>query len=89
MLANGIILGYSTSGSSYTNLEGLQEVPEIGSEPEKVDATTLADKAKKYEQGIGDYLTYGQLLSILFNKLHNNFYFQLLCNLLLNNIDFY
>ena len=34
-------------------------------------------------------LTYGQLLSILFNKLHNNFYFQLLCNLLLNNIDFY
>lgn len=55
MLANGIILGYSTSGSSYTNLEGLQEVPEIGSEPEKVDATTLADKAKKYEQGIGDY----------------------------------
>lgn len=34
-------------------------------------------------------LTYGQLLSILFNKLHNNFYFQLLCNSLLNNIDFY
>lgn len=55
MLANGIKLGYSTSGSSYTNLEGLQEVPEIGSDPEKVDVTTLADKAKKYEQGIGDY----------------------------------
>lgn len=34
-------------------------------------------------------LTYGQLLSILFNKLHNNFYFKLLCNSLLNNIDFY
>lgn len=55
MLANGIKLGYSTSGSTYTNLAGLQEVPEIGSEPEKVDATTLADSAKKYEQGIGDY----------------------------------
>lgn len=55
MLANGIKLGYAESGSSYTNLEGLQEVPEIGSEPEKVDVTTLADKAKKYEQGIGDY----------------------------------
>lgn len=55
MLANGIKLEYSTSGSSYTNLTGLQEVPEIGSEPEKVDATTLADTAKKYEQGIGDY----------------------------------
>ena len=55
MLANGIKLGYSTSGSSYTNLTGLQEVPEIGSEPEMFDATTLADTAKKYEQGIGDY----------------------------------
>ncbi|WP_196002012.1 phage tail tube protein [Clostridium sp. 1001271B_151109_B4] len=55
MLANGITLGYSEDGSSYTDLVGLQEVPEIGSEPEKVDATTLADKAKKYEQGIGDY----------------------------------
>ena len=55
MLANGIKLGYCTSGSSYINLEGLQEVPEIGSEPEKIDVTTLSDKAKKYEQGIGDY----------------------------------
>lgn len=27
-------------------------------------------------------LTYGQLLSILFNKFHNNFYFQLLWNFL-------
>ena len=61
MLANGIKLGYAESGSSYTNLEGLQEVPEIGSEPEKVDVTTLADKAKKYEQGIGDY---GDLVSV-------------------------
>ena len=34
-------------------------------------------------------LTYGQLLSILFNKLHNNLYFQLLWNLFLNYIDFY
>ena len=61
MLANGIKLGYSTSGSSYTDLPGLQEVPEIGSEPEKVDVTCLADAAKKYELGIGDYgdLEYG------------------------------
>lgn len=55
MLANGIKLGYSTSGSSYTDLQGLQEVPEIGSEPEKVETTCLADSAKKYELGIGDY----------------------------------
>ena len=55
MLANGITLGYKTSGSIYTNLTGLQEVPELGMDPEKVDVTTLADPAKQYEYGIGDY----------------------------------
>lgn len=36
MLANGITLGYSTSGKdSFTNLTGLKEVPEIGVDPEK------------------------------------------------------
>lgn len=55
MLANGIKVGYSTSGDTFTNLTGLQEVPEIGSEPEKVETTTLADSAKQYEYGIGDY----------------------------------
>ncbi|WP_307976289.1 phage tail tube protein [uncultured Streptococcus sp.] len=55
MLANGITLGYSTSGkTSFTNLTGLKEVPEIGVDPEKVDNTTLADSVKQYELGIGD-----------------------------------
>lgn len=54
MLANGITLGYKNSGS-YTLLKGLKEVPEFGSEPEKVDATTLEDTVKQYEFGIGDY----------------------------------
>jgi len=54
MLANGIKLGYKTSGSSYTNLEGLKEVPELGEEPEKVDNTCLSDTVKQYEYGIGD-----------------------------------
>lgn len=56
MLANGTMLGYSkTSGStSYTDLPGLKEIPEIGSEKEKVDNTTLTDKHKIYENGIGD-----------------------------------
>lgn len=55
MLANGITLGYSTSSkTSFTNLTGLKEVPEIGVSPEKVDNTTLADKVKQYELGIGD-----------------------------------
>lgn len=35
-------------------LEGLMEIPEIGSEPEKVEVTCLADNVKKYENGVGD-----------------------------------
>lgn len=59
MLANGAKLGYSKtapSGSStnYTDLPGLKEIPDIGSDPEKVDNTVLIDPHKKYEKGIGD-----------------------------------
>lgn len=56
MLANGIKLGYKVgAATTYTNLTGLQEVPEFGMEPEKVDVTTLDDTVKQYEFGIGDY----------------------------------
>lgn len=55
MLANGITLGYKTTGSSYTILEGLKEVPEMGEDPEKIDVTCLSDTTKQYEYGIGDY----------------------------------
>lgn len=55
MLANGITLGMKKKqGSAYTELEGLKEVPELGVDPEKVDNTTLADKVKISELGIGD-----------------------------------
>lgn len=55
MLANGIKLGMKESaGSTYTDLTGLKEVPEIGVEPEKVENTCLSDKVKQYENGIGD-----------------------------------
>lgn len=55
MLANGALLGYKKKGgSSFTDLPGLKEIPEIGVEPEKVDNTCLTDKHKVYEQGIGD-----------------------------------
>ncbi|MDO4333828.1 MAG: phage tail protein [Eubacteriales bacterium] len=55
MLANGAELGYKASGATeYTELSGLKEIPEIGSTPEKVENTTLKDKIKKYENGIGD-----------------------------------
>lgn len=56
MLANGATLGIksSSSGTTYTNLPGLKEIPELGVDPEKVENTTLTDKVKKYEMGIGD-----------------------------------
>lgn len=55
MLANGIKLGFKkTGGSTYTDLTGLKEVPEIGSDPEKVENTCLSDTVKQYEYGIGD-----------------------------------
>lgn len=59
MLANGAKLGYfktalSGGSTTYTDLPGLKEIPDIGSDPEKVDNTVLTDPHKKYEKGIGD-----------------------------------
>ena len=56
MLVNGTTLGYKTSSSasSYTNLTGLKEVPDIGADPEMVDNTALADNIIHNEIGIGD-----------------------------------
>lgn len=56
MLVNGVTLGYKTtaSGSSYTNLPDLKEVPDLGAEPEMVDNTALSDSIIYNEQGIGD-----------------------------------
>lgn len=56
MLANGAKLGYKASKetATYTDLPGLKEIPDMGTEMEKVDNTCLSDKNKKYENGIGD-----------------------------------
>lgn len=55
MLANGAKLGFKKNdGSTFTDLPGLKELPELGIEPEKVDNTCLTDQHKKYEMGIGD-----------------------------------
>lgn len=51
----GINLSYKKGRSSYTELDGLQEVPELGGEKEELEITTLADKAKRYTNGITDY----------------------------------
>ncbi|MGL4742651.1 MAG: phage tail tube protein [Sarcina sp.] len=50
----GIELSYK-SGASYSVLDGLQEVPELGGEKEKLEITTLADSTKRYRNGIKDY----------------------------------
>ena len=58
MLANGITLAISETlggAGQYKVLAGLKEVPEIGSNPEKVENTTLADTVKQYEPGIVEY----------------------------------
>ena len=55
MLANGAKLGYKEKGgSTFTDLPGLKEIPEMGIDPEKVENTCLSDKNKQYENGIGD-----------------------------------
>lgn len=57
MLANGAKLGYkkkSEASSTYKDLPGLKEIPELGYEPEKVENTGLNDPHKMYELGIGD-----------------------------------
>lgn len=55
MLANGATLEYKKKGeSSFTKLSGLKEIPEMGTDPEKVENTTLEDKMKIYEMGVGD-----------------------------------
>lgn len=55
MLANGITLEVKKkSAADYVMLQDLQEVPDLGVEPEKVDNTRLKDKMKHSEFGIGD-----------------------------------
>lgn len=56
MLANGATLAYKEEGTEgeYKNLPGLKEIPDVGTTPEKVDNTTLSDKHKINEAGIGE-----------------------------------
>ena len=56
MLANGAKLGYKAEkgAAAYTDLPGLKEIPDWGSDPEKVDNSALTDPYKQYEMGIGE-----------------------------------
>ncbi|WFA10332.1 phage tail tube protein [Tissierella sp. Yu-01] len=52
---NEAVLSHKAEGAStYTDLELLMEIPEIGGDPEKIEVTTLKDKNKKYIPGISD-----------------------------------
>ena len=54
--ANQTKISYKTgSVSTFTEIEYLMEIPELGGAPEKIDVTTLSDTAKKYIPGIKDY----------------------------------
>lgn len=56
MLANGTTLSYRTLGAEdWTIATKLEEIPDIGSEDEKVQMTHLGSKNHEYEYGIGDY----------------------------------
>lgn len=44
----------ASSETAFSEIKGLQAVPEIGGDPEQVDVTTLADANKKYIAGIQD-----------------------------------
>ncbi|MEK4628109.1 phage tail tube protein [Solibacillus sp. FSL R7-0682] len=55
LLSKDTTLSYkSGSVSSFTVIEDLMEVPELGGDPEKVDVTTLSSSVKQYIPGIRD-----------------------------------
>lgn len=64
VISKGIKLSYKTnSGSTYTDLTNLQEIPELGGDSEAIEITTLADSAHMYTDGI---LNYGDSLAFKF-----------------------
>lgn len=63
VISKGIQLSYKTSGTTYTALTDLQEIPELGGDADAIEITTLADAAHKYTDGI---LSYGDSLAFKF-----------------------
>lgn len=62
-ISKGIRLSYKASGDTYTDLENLQEIPDMGGESEAIEITTLSDEAHMYCDGIKNY---GDSLSFKF-----------------------
>lgn len=58
ILSQGIKLGYKEgTASTYTILDNLQEIPDLGQAPELIDVTCLADANKRSINGMVDYGT--------------------------------
>ena len=54
VLSLGAKLEYSADGSVFTPAGGVKSIPAFGSDPEKVDVTTLADSKRAYIAGLQD-----------------------------------
>jgi hypothetical protein len=64
VISKGIKLSYKTgTGSTYTDLSNLQEIPDLGGEVEAIEITTLDDAAHKYTDGL---INYGDSLDFVF-----------------------
>lgn len=64
IISKGIKLAYKTgTGSTFTTLTNLQEIPELGGDVEAIETTTLNDAAHTYTDGI---LNYGDSLAFKF-----------------------
>lgn len=56
VISKGIKLSYkAASGSTFTELTNLQEIPDLGGETESIEITTLADAAHTYTDGLKNY----------------------------------
>lgn len=56
VLSQWIKLSYKTgTGSSYTALDDLQSIPDLGATPDQIDITCMGDTARRYMNGIKDY----------------------------------
>lgn len=66
VISKGIKLSHKAhggTGSAYTDLTNLQEIPELGGSAEAIEITTLSDVAHMYTDGI---LNYGDSLAFTF-----------------------
>lgn len=58
LLSKDITLSYNSGtelAPTWTQIHDLQEVPDMGAAPEKVEVSTLEDGSKRYIEGIKDY----------------------------------